>query len=97
MCDQEKSRTELIQELAYLRRQVTRIETIGDTMNQSLYGINLYANAATEHLAAGNVTQAADCMQDLQETTQSLLDTVRLLAHHCGSASRTQNHSADQG
>jgi hypothetical protein len=82
MCDEQKTKTELIQELVVLRSQVTRIEKLGDSMNQSLYGINLYANAATERLACGDVTLATDYLQDLQETTQSLLSAVRLLAHH---------------
>jgi signal transduction histidine kinase len=95
VCDQEKTKAELIQELALLRRQVTQIEMIGDAVNQSLYGINLYANAATEHLASGNVTQATDHLQDLQEMTQSLLDTARLLAHHCCSASLAENNDVE--
>jgi hypothetical protein len=44
--------------------------------------LNLYANAATERLAAGDVTLALDYLQEFHATTQSLASTAYLLAHH---------------
>lgn len=82
MGDEEKSREQLLRELAILRGQISQLAPISDAMNQSLYGLNLYANAATERLASGDVTLAQDYLQEFHTTTQSLLSTAHLLAHH---------------
>jgi hypothetical protein len=50
--------------------------------------LNLYANAATERLASGDVTLALDYLQEFHTTTQSLLSTAQLLAHHLCTAAR---------
>jgi hypothetical protein len=86
--DEDKSREQLLRELAILRRQISQLAPISDAMNQSLYGLNLYAKAATERLAAGDVTLALDYLQEFHTTTQSLLSTAHLLAHHLCTVAR---------
>jgi signal transduction histidine kinase/sugar lactone lactonase YvrE len=52
-----------------------------DSVTQSLYGVTLYAKAASGHIAAGNVGRAAEHLHELQETAQDALAEMRLLIH----------------
>jgi len=50
-----------------------------DSVTQSLYGISLYAQAATGKLDAGQFKQARRYIEDIQSTSQEALADMRLL------------------
>ena len=50
-----------------------------DSVTQALYGIALYAQAATAQLSAGNAERAAEHVRALQDTAQAALAEMRLL------------------
>ena len=50
-------------------------------MTQSLYGLNLYAEAAAGHLAIGQLDQVRQYLNDIQKTTQESLTEIRLLIY----------------
>jgi hypothetical protein len=85
--DDDKSREQLIQELTSLRGQIRRLAPISDAMTQSLYGLNLYANAATDRLASGDVALTLEYLEQCNKTTQLLLSTAQFLSHHLCAAS----------
>ena len=50
-----------------------------DSVTQSLYSVNLYAEAAARLLTAGDQAQAADHLRSLRDTAQDALREMRLL------------------
>ncbi len=52
-----------------------------DSVTQSLYGISLYAQAATGNISAGLVEQAGQYLEDIQNTAQESLADMRLLIY----------------
>ncbi|MBI1294023.1 hypothetical protein GC175_03565 [bacterium] len=80
--DQVKTKAELLEEIAALRAQVAQFQTFGDEINQMLFGVALYTDAATQRLACGDIDEAGRHLADLQSITQGLLLEMR--AHlHC--------------
>ena len=52
-----------------------------DSVTQSLYGISLYAQAATGNLNTGEITLAVQYLDDIQNTSQESLADMRLLIY----------------
>jgi signal transduction histidine kinase len=52
-----------------------------DSVTQSLYGITLYSQAASGHLAAADFEQADKHLKEIIETSQEALAEMRLLIH----------------
>jgi signal transduction histidine kinase len=52
-----------------------------DSVTQSLYGISLYAQAATGKIAANQLKQAREYLDDIQTTSQESLADMRLLIY----------------
>jgi len=52
-----------------------------DSVTQSLYGISLYAQAATGNINAGQIGQASQYLEDIQNTAQESLADMRLLIY----------------
>ena len=50
-----------------------------DSVTQALYGISLYAEAATRALTGGNTEPVATNLQEIRDTTQEALGEMRLL------------------
>jgi signal transduction histidine kinase len=67
------------QEKAVLEERQRLARDLHDSVTQALYGVTLYAEAATRLLAAGDVATTADYLRVLQETAQEALDEMRLL------------------
>jgi signal transduction histidine kinase len=56
-------------------------QELHDSVTQSLYGISLYAQAATGNLRLGQVEQAGQYLEDIQNTAQESLADMRLLIY----------------
>ncbi len=52
-----------------------------DSVTQSMYGVTLYAEVASQLLSSGQVDQAADHLDELQETAREALAEMRLLIY----------------
>jgi len=52
-----------------------------DSVTQSLYGLNLYAEAAAGHLALGQLDHVQQHLDDIQKTAQESLAEMRLLLY----------------
>lgn len=50
-----------------------------DSVNQHLYGINLYTQAAIRHLESGNASAAASHLRNIQASAKDALSEMRLL------------------
>jgi signal transduction histidine kinase len=70
---QEARRVAVLEERQRLARD------LHDSVNQSLYGINLYSQAALRQLAQGNVESATDHLKHVQTSAQDGLSEMRLL------------------
>jgi signal transduction histidine kinase len=67
------------EQLAVLEERQRLARELHDSVTQSLYSVNLYANAAALALAAGKKEVAAGYLKELQETAQEGMRDMRLL------------------
>jgi nitrate/nitrite-specific signal transduction histidine kinase len=67
------------QQLAVLEERQRLARDLHDSVTQSLYGLTMYAEAATRLLAAGNLDMATDYLRELRGTAQEALREMRLL------------------
>lgn len=67
--------------LAVLDERQRLARELHDSVTQSLYGISLYAQAATGNLNAGQIGQALAYIEDIQNTAQESLADMRLLIY----------------
>jgi signal transduction histidine kinase len=65
--------------LAVVEERNRLARDLHDSVNQSLYGMSLSAEAAARHLAAGHIDTAAGQLRELRETAQYALQEMRLL------------------
>ncbi|MFZ5881129.1 MAG: GAF domain-containing protein [Chloroflexota bacterium] len=72
---------EQAQRLAVLEERQRLARELHDSVTQSLYGINLYAEAASGQLALGQNEQALQYLNDIQTTAQESLSEMRLLIY----------------
>jgi signal transduction histidine kinase/HAMP domain-containing protein len=70
---------EQAQQLAVVEERNRLARDLHDSVTQAVYGVTLYAEAASRLLAAGNVTTAAEHLQDLRSTAQQALREMRSL------------------
>ena len=67
--------------LAVLDERQRLARELHDSVTQSLYGISLYAQAATGNIKAGQTEQAGQYLEDIQNTAQESLADMRLLIY----------------
>lgn len=67
--------------LAALEERQRLARELHDSVTQSLYGITLYSQAATDHLAAQNYDMVDKHLGEIRETSQEALAEMRLLIH----------------
>ena len=67
--------------VAVLEERQRLARDLHDSVTQSLYGVNLYAEAAAGHLALGQLDQARQHLDDIQKTAQESLNEIRLLIY----------------
>lgn len=67
--------------VAVLEERQRLARDLHDSVTQSLYGLNLYAEAAAGHLAIGQLDQVRQYLNDIQKTTQESLTEIRLLIY----------------
>lgn len=67
------------QQLAVLEERQRLARDLHDSVTQSLYGVTMYAEAATRLLNSGNVDMAVDYLRELRATSQEALREMRLL------------------
>ncbi|HEX6032888.1 MAG TPA: GAF domain-containing sensor histidine kinase [Anaerolineales bacterium] len=72
---------EQARQLAILEERQRLARELHDSVTQSLYGINLYAEAAGGQLANGQYDRAGQYLADIQETSQESLAEMRLLIY----------------
>jgi signal transduction histidine kinase len=70
---------EQAQKLAAAEERQRLARDLHDSVTQALYGVTLYAEAASRLLATGEAKQASEHLADLRETAQEALREVRLL------------------
>ena len=70
---------ERAQEAAALKERQRLARELHDSVAQGIYGVTLYAEAATRLLAAGKVAKAAEHLRELRDTAQEALRDMRLL------------------
>jgi signal transduction histidine kinase len=68
-------------QLAILEERQRLGRELHDSVTQSLYGISLYAQAATGQIHAGQTGQAEQYLNDIQDTAQDSLTDMRLLIY----------------
>jgi signal transduction histidine kinase len=66
-------------QMAVMEERQRLARELHDSVTQSLYGVSLYAEAASGHFARGNVDKAAQYMQDIKTTALESLADMRLL------------------
>jgi signal transduction histidine kinase len=66
-------------QLAVLEERQRLARELHDSVTQSLYGISLYAQAAAGNIHAGEIRQAVQYLDDIQNTSQESLADMRLL------------------
>ncbi len=57
------------------------LATCTNSVTQSLYGLNLYAEAASGHLALGQFDHVQQYLDDIKKTAQESLTEIRLLIY----------------
>ena len=67
--------------LAILDERQRLARELHDSVTQSLYGISLYAQAAAGNINAKQINQAAEYIEDIQNTAQESLADMRLLIY----------------
>ncbi|MCE7859327.1 MAG: GAF domain-containing protein [Chloroflexi bacterium CFX2] len=67
--------------LAVLDERQRLARELHDSVTQSLYGISLYAQAATGNINADQIEQAGCYLEDIQNTAQESLADMRLLIY----------------
>ena len=67
--------------VAVLEERQRLARDLHDSVTQSLYGLNLYAEAAAGHLAIGQLDQVRQHLDDIQKTAQESLTEIRLLIY----------------
>ena len=67
--------------VAVLEERQRLARDLHDSVTQSLYGLNLYAEAAAGHLALGQLDQVRQHLNDIQKTAQESLTEIRLLIY----------------
>lgn len=67
--------------LAVLDERQRLARELHDSVTQSLYGISLYAQAATGNINADQIEQAGRYLEDIQNTAQESLADMRLLIY----------------
>lgn len=67
------------QQLAVLEERQRLARDLHDSVTQSLYGVTMYAEAATRLLNNGNIDMAVDYLRELRATSQEALREMRLL------------------
>jgi signal transduction histidine kinase len=70
---------EQAQELAVIKERSRLSRDLHDSVTQSLYGVTLYAEAATRQLVLGDTDAVADHLCELRRTAQESLREMRLL------------------
>jgi len=68
-------------QLAVLEERQRLGRELHDSVTQSLYGISLYAQAATGKINLDQLEQATQYLEDIQNTAQESLADMRLLIH----------------
>jgi signal transduction histidine kinase len=66
-------------QVAALEERQRLARELHDSVTQSLYGISLYAQAASGNLHAGQIEPAGQYLEDIQNTAQESLADMRLL------------------
>lgn len=72
---------EKAKQVAILEERQRLARDLHDSVTQSLYGLNLYAEAAAGHLALGQLNQVKQHLDDIQKTAQESLTEIRLLIY----------------
>jgi signal transduction histidine kinase len=72
---------EQARQLAILDERQRLARELHDSVTQSLYGISLYAQAATGNIHADQIQQADQYLDDIQNTAQESLADMRLLIY----------------
>jgi len=67
--------------VAALEERQRLARELHDSVTQSLYGINLYSQAASGHLMANNYDQVDKYLAEINETSQEALAEMRLLIY----------------
>ncbi len=70
---------EQAQQLAILRERNRLARDLHDSVTQALYGITLYAEAASRQLQLGQADTAAEHLHDIRSTAQDSLREMRML------------------
>jgi signal transduction histidine kinase/HAMP domain-containing protein len=72
---------EQARQFAVLEERQRLARELHDSVTQEIYGVTMFAEAAGRLLAQGNEAQAADHLNDLQESAQEALAEMRLLIY----------------
>ena len=67
--------------VAILEERQRLARDLHDSVTQSLYGLNLYAEAAAGHLALGQLDRVGQYLSEIQKTTKESLSEIRLLIY----------------
>lgn len=67
--------------VAILEERQRLANNLHDSVNQHLYGINLFTQAAQKHLQNSNLTAAAGHLEHIQASAKDALDEMRLLIY----------------
>jgi signal transduction histidine kinase len=70
---------ERARQAAILEERQRLSRELHDSVTQALYGVSLYAEAASRALTAGDTAPVASNLREIRETTQEALDEMRLL------------------
>ena len=84
IAEREKAETELsarAAEEAVINERNRLARELHDAVTQSLYGVNLYAEAAARMLAAGQLDPTAENISELQKSAREALQEMRLLIY----------------